>query len=136
MPLSFLLIVLTTTIVAFFAEEISGVLKKVFAIPGVKLLLPLAFASWVVVIYQPWVLWFLLFFNFLWEYLAIKLGEFLPIPLAYIIVMTLMPLIPVWGRFYYLYKKRLPIKLKEYYILGIIIWLSAAVLYIIALQKP
>lgn len=135
MPLSFLIVVLVLAIVAFFAEEFSRVLKKILAIPGAKLILPMAFASWVVVVYQPWILWFLLFFNFLWEYMAFKFSEYIPTTISYILVMTLLPLVPVWARFFYLYKKRLPMKLKDYYILGMIIWICAAVLYIVSFQK-
>lgn len=132
MPASFLIIVLTTAIIAFFSEEITGLLKKLFKIPGLKIALPLAFISWVVVVYKQWFVWFLLFFNFFWQYAALKMAEFLPVKISYIILLTLVPILPTWIRFIYLYKKKLPIKLDDYYLISIVLWLCTACTYVIS----
>ena len=44
-----ILIICLIAVLAFFSQEISGTLKKIFAIKGAKLFLPLALASWFVV---------------------------------------------------------------------------------------
>lgn len=132
MPASFLIIVLTTAIIAFFSEEITDVLKKFFKIPGVKLLLPLGFASWLVLAYQSWIVWILLFFNFFWQYITLKMAEILPLQISYIIILTIIPLIPTWIRFAYLYNKKLPINLNDYYFVAIIIWICMICTYAVS----
>ena len=59
MELTIALVFLGSAIVVFFANEFSHVFKKIWAIPGVKLLLPLCVLSWVVVVYEAWGYWLL-----------------------------------------------------------------------------
>lgn len=44
----------------FFSDEFIELVKKLFAIPGVKLIVPLAFASWAVEYFEDWLIWMLL----------------------------------------------------------------------------
>lgn len=53
-------VVLSTSIAVFFSKEFAGVYRKIIAVPGAKLLLPLIIASWLIETYEPFELWFLL----------------------------------------------------------------------------
>ncbi len=59
MELTIALVFLGSAIVVFFANEFSGVFKKIGRIPGVKLLFPLCVLSWIVVVYEAWGYWLL-----------------------------------------------------------------------------
>lgn len=49
------LLVLFSAIIVFFSREFGALFKKLFAITGVPLCLPLVMASFLVVLYEPWI---------------------------------------------------------------------------------
>lgn len=57
MLLTLALVVLVSSIVVFFSEEFIKAFKKIFAIKGVKLFLPLFAASWIIYNFSFWFLW-------------------------------------------------------------------------------
>lgn len=60
MYITVMLIALSAAILVFFSQEFSQMFRAIFAIPGVKLLLPLFLVSWLVEDHEAWGLWFLL----------------------------------------------------------------------------
>jgi len=99
MYITMVLVVLCTAIVVLFSQEFAGLFKKIFAIPGVKLLLPLAFASWVIETYENWGLWLLLWCKDGLHTLMHRLDVYLPthvssLSLAHIIHLFLLASLP------------------------------------------
>lgn len=58
------LLVFISAITVAFSKEFGGLFKKFFAIPGVKLILPLLIMTLLVIHFEPWVLWALLYIKF------------------------------------------------------------------------
>ena len=101
MSVIIVLVVLCTAIVVFFAQEFARLFKKIAAIPGVMLLVPLAFASWVVEYYEDWGLWLLLLFKNGLHQLIHWLDEHLPpqlvaVSFSHILQLCLLAGLPVW----------------------------------------
>ncbi len=127
------LIVFLASIAAFFAQEFGRMFKKLFAIPGMKLLLPLVLASWLIIVYEEWGLWLLLRVQGALHSLIHRLHALVPfengsLPFAKVIYLFLMASLPVWcfelaalrrGR-----RKRQP----PTYWIGLILWIIAAIL--------
>ena len=59
--LSLTLIIFISAIVLLFAQEFTLFTRKLADIPSIKLLVPLAFASWITVIFEDWISWLLLY---------------------------------------------------------------------------
>lgn len=60
MELMLAALVFLSAVVLLFAKEFEAVIHKIAAIPGIKLTLPLLFASFIVEQYDAWCVWFLL----------------------------------------------------------------------------
>ncbi len=125
--------VVLTAIAAFFSQEFTGFFKKIFAIPGVKLILPLALASWLVESYEDWLLWILLTLKNALHYVVHGLDALIPLHLgavsfAHIIHLFLLASVPVWV-ILALGKSRGMYEPWPYtYLVGIVLWLLAAIL--------
>jgi hypothetical protein len=63
MYLTLALVVLFASIAVFFSQEFISVFKKLFAIKGVKLFLPLFLASWFVFTFDYWALWIVYYYR-------------------------------------------------------------------------
>lgn len=63
MLLTLALVVLFASIAVFFAQEFITMFKKLFAIKGVKLFLPLFIASWLVYTLDYWALWIVYYYR-------------------------------------------------------------------------
>ena len=127
------LITFFASIAAFFAQEFGRMFKKLFAIPGMKLLLPLILASWVIIVYEEWGLWLLLRTHIATHQLIHRLHALVPfeqgsLPFTKVIFLFLMATLPIWffelaalrkGR-----RKRIP---RTYWI-GWVLWVIAAIL--------
>lgn len=127
------LITFLASIAAFFAQEFGRMFKKLFAIPGMKLLLPLALASWLIIVYEEWGLWLLLRAQIATHQLVHRLHALVPfeqgsLPFIKIIFLFLIASLPIWcfelaalrkGR-----RKRIP---RTYWI-GWVLWVIAAIL--------
>ena len=99
----FAFIVLGLAIVAFFSQECIRVCKKITSIPGAKLLLPLAFASWMLEEYEDWGGWLLVKFQAVLHQTIHFFSTLLPfefergkISLIRIIFLFLLACLPVW----------------------------------------
>ena len=133
MMLKLALIVFFTSIVAFFAQEFGRMFKKIFAIPGVLLLAPLAVASWLIEVYEDWGIWLLSMFQAEIHQFIHKLSTFVPfetgsISFVRIIYLLLIASIPVWvSRLIALRKGRCPPQSFTYW-LGLVLWIIAVIL--------
>lgn len=120
--------------IAFFSQEIHKILKKIFAIRGMPLFLPLTLASIIVYEFQPLAVTLLHFLsNHLLQfyYLIIKLlpSSAYTDSLACIIVLTLVSIVPVFILQWYAYKKTQ----KAYphpYLVSTLIWIISVLLLI------
>lgn len=52
-------VVVCSAIVAIFATEFTNIYKKLIKLPGVKLITPFFIASYIVISYKSWILWYL-----------------------------------------------------------------------------
>lgn len=133
MYLTIVLIVIFAAVVVFFSEEIAGVIIKIFSIPGVKLLLPLTFASWVVEYYQEWGLWILLWCKKLLHQLVHQLAANLPFHVGsvffvHVTHLFLLGCLPIWIG-YGVAKYRGMYEPWPYaFLSGMLLWLVAAIL--------
>lgn len=57
MLLTLALVILVGSIFVFFADEFKRTFKRLFAIKGAKLFLPLVAASWLIYTFDDWFLW-------------------------------------------------------------------------------
>lgn len=135
------LVVFCSSIAVFFSDELSALLKKISKFPGVKLLIPLLFASWLIEKYQDWGRWLLIQV----QALSFKLVEtsshivsFQAGAVSFFRVLYLFVLagLPVW--FFWLMAKYKGNTKKEprplAYRVAVVLWLVAAFLLISGLQ--
>ncbi|KTC89765.1 hypothetical protein OQJ18_07715 [Fluoribacter dumoffii] len=100
MLLTLALLVLLSSILVFFSEEFGKAIKKLFAIKGAKLIIPLFAASWLIYSYNFWVLWGIFYLreilhnvlNFLVQILPFQKGA---VPLVLIFMLTFISVVPV-----------------------------------------
>jgi len=126
------LLVLICSITVMFSQEFGRLFKKIFAIPGMKLILPLAVLTTLIVNYEDWVLWSLIKSqNFLLD-LTILLANGMPFDtgaasIANILVLIALTLLPVFA--FNVWYQRKNYHLFPYsYLVSTVIWLFVAVL--------
>ena len=108
------LIIIPSAIVLIFAQDIARLIKKVFAIPGVKLFFPLIFFSYIVDSYQQWEHYYLSYLHVVVHNSLIGMAGLLPFhQTIFIDVMSIAFLwcvlfSPVGLAFFYTKYKRLP----------------------------
>ena len=101
----FAIIILTSGFVLFFLDEFSRLYDKIFLIPGMKILLPLFAASWLVEASGEWSLWFLLRIWTFLNYFVTYLTSLFPTSsyanaLVRIIILCSFSAVPIWvGKF-------------------------------------
>ena len=101
----FAIIILMAGVVLFFLDEFSRLYDKIFLIPGMKILLPLLAASWLVEACGEWSLWFLLriwtFLNYFIAYLTTLISaSSYANTLVRMTILSLLAAIPIWaGKF-------------------------------------
>jgi len=100
MYLTLILVVFFGSIVVFFAQEFSGTFKKIFAIKGMILLIPLAVASWAVYAFDYWVLWAIYYYRELLQAGLYFLQSLIPFQkgsetIALVVLLTAVSVIPV-----------------------------------------
>ncbi|KTD50177.1 hypothetical protein Lqui_1502 [Legionella quinlivanii] len=99
MLLTLALVVFCSAIIVFFAEEFGGVAKKIFAIPGVKLILPLLIASSIVALYEDWIVWILLINKYAFHSAMSSIASLFPfeqfaaetVQILFLLILTLVP---------------------------------------------
>ncbi|KTD48597.1 hypothetical protein Lrub_0948 [Legionella rubrilucens] len=130
MLLTIALVVLCSAIVVFFSQEFSEAIKKFFKIPGMKLFLPIALASFLAAYYELWVLWALLKLKAVLYVLTEGIQAILPFDTAdwlvaqilLLFALTIIPvvLIDLWS------VKKTYERFKRPYLLSTVIWIVAA----------
>ncbi len=129
MYLTVALIVLSASIIVFFSSEFAGMYKKVWAIPGVKLIVPLAIASCVIEAYEPFELWLLLktkaFFHANIQALSAHFSVRLQV--VHILQLFLLATLPVWIIRAWEIKKKIPVVRPVTWGIGLTLWVLAAV---------
>ena len=97
----FAILILIAGFIVFFLDEISRLWKKIFLIPGMKILLPLFAASFLIEASGEWSLWLLLRIMTLTNQLIVSLASFFPNysyanTLFHIILLSLIGVLPIW----------------------------------------
>lgn len=133
--LTIALVVLICSIVVMFSTEFGELIKKIFAIRGMKLFLPLFLATFLVVYYEPWVLLGLSKIQTMLSMLATKMITWLPFEaganiLANVVLLVAFSLLPVFAL--NAWSKRKNFQAFQYsYLTSTIIWLFVAVLIVL-----
>ena len=126
------LVVFCASIAAFFAQEFGRLFKKFFALPGVKLLLPLILASSLLIIYEEFEYWLLLQFQQTLHQLIFKLDNAVPfegsLSLSRIISLFIIASFPIWIAKWSVRRKKYKNPYSGMYWLGLVLWVIAAIL--------
>lgn len=125
-------IVMLSAIVLFFSQEFIRVFKRIFEIPGAKLLLPLAVVSWLISEFHDEFLVCVLYAQkslldilaFLTQLLPFQLGAS---SVVLILFLTLITVVPVFVLHVYLLKKNYQ-GYQYPYLTSTLIWLATALL--------
>lgn len=134
MYLTLALVVFSAAILVLFSQEFIGFFKKIFAIKGAKLFLPLLIASWLVVDFEDIFVWGLYYFREILNAIVLFLSQIIPFQGAYsivlIILLTIISVVPVFLFDMYLIKKTY--KHYEYpYITSTLIWIITALAFVL-----
>ncbi len=137
MLVSIALIVLISSIVVFFAREFGELFKKIFKIPGLKLLLPLFVASTLLIVYEVFVHWLLLRLQKIVHQLIVKLATILPFEkgalfIARIILLFMIGSLPIWIEAWSDFRKTYKEPHSGIYWIGMMLWIITAVLLTVA----
>lgn len=135
MKLALAIIVFAASIAVFFADEWVRLFKRIVAIPGVRLIVPLLCFSWLIETYQAWGHWLLIrmqatlysFESILVGLFPFKIGTIHLIRIFYLTSLACLPVILAW--MLALYRKELPALKRSYYI-GIVLWILGVFLII------
>ncbi|MBL7479462.1 hypothetical protein [Legionella bononiensis] len=134
MLLTLALVIFAAAIMILFAQEFIRTFKKIFAIKGAKLFLPLLLGSWLVLNFDYLCLWGFYYYQEILNAIVVFLAGLIPIqsiarPLVLIIVLTLISVVPVVLLDLYLVKKTY--KHYEYpYLTSTLIWIITAVMFL------
>ncbi|WP_133135764.1 hypothetical protein [Legionella rowbothamii] len=95
------MVILLGAITVFFSQEFLGVIKKIFAVKGVKLFLPLLVASWFVFSFSDWVILAITWYREILVKIFTVLVSIIPLPqiaehVTVVIVLTLVSVLPVF----------------------------------------
>lgn len=95
------LVILLGAIAVFFSQEFLGIIKKIFAVKGVKLFLPLLVASWLVFSFGGWLVLMLTYYRETLVKIVTISVSILPLPqiagyVALVMVLTLVSVLPVY----------------------------------------
>lgn len=137
MYLTLALVILLGAIFVLFSKEFIQVVKKIFAIKGAKVVLPLFLASWFAYNFEPWCLWAVYYYR---EILLGIIGFFtglfssqsIAAPIITILLLTLISVVPVlllewitWRKSYQHYPYP--------YLTSSLIWIVSVVLLVVSL---
>jgi hypothetical protein len=126
-------VVFISAIIVTFSKELGNFIKKILAIPGVGLLLPLTLVTILVVTYEPWVLAGLFYIKSSLHSTIMRVVSILPfqtgaqIIVATLVIMglTLLPVLAlnVWS------KRRTRLPFSHSGVISAAIWLLVAILF-------
>jgi hypothetical protein len=136
MMLSLAMIVFPSAILLLFAQEFARLTRKLLAIPGVKLLLPILLASCLIEIYQDWEQWVLLYTQAKFHNWVQMTGERMPfqagaqhlIRVASLFILPCLPISLFWVEVKRKGEHTLP---AVSYYLSAMLWLVAASVLIV-----
>lgn len=139
MLFSLALIVLCTSTVVFFADEFASLIKKISHIPGVKLFVPLLLVSWLIEIYEDWLLWLLLQckegLHYLLHYTVDELfSNKQIIAWVHVALLYLFATLPAWILLLWSKLRNMPKPWSYTYWAGSFIWLIVSVL--LSVHRP
>jgi hypothetical protein len=130
--LTLALVVAFSAIILFFAKEFGDLFKKIFAIPGAKLFLPLIGVTLLLTLYEPWV-YFALFYmkkvlhdfiSFVVSLLPFRKGA---ISLVSIVLFMALALLPAYAmNVWRIHKTNLPFPHSKF--LSAMLWLFTVIL--------
>lgn len=130
--LTLALVVAFSAIILFFAKEFGDLFKKLFAIPGAKLFLPLIGVTFLVALYEPWV-YFALFYvkkalhDFIYYLVALLPFRKGAISLVSIILFMTLALVPAYAmNKWRIHKTNLPFPHGKF--LSAMLWLFTVIL--------
>ena len=123
--------VFSAAIFVFFSQEFIRAIKKILAIKGANLIIPLALASWVIYSFDYWFLWLIIYYREVLRQLLALLMYAIPYqPVALILLLTLISIVPVFV-LDWLSRKR---TFKPYpypYLTSTIIWITTSLLIVL-----
>lgn len=132
--LTLALVVAFSAIIILFSREFGALFKKIFAVPGGKLFLPLIIMTSLIVLYEPWVYTALLYIKRNLHYLITLGADCFPftmgaISLVSIVIIMLFALLPaylmdVWS----IRKTHIPFSHSKF--LGVFLWLMVLILIV------
>ncbi|KTD43713.1 hypothetical protein [Legionella quateirensis] len=137
MLLTLALVVFAAAIMTLFAQEFIRTFKKIFAIKGAKLVLPLLLGSWLVLNFDYLCLWGFYYYQEILNAVVVFLAGLIPFqsiarPIVLILILTLISVAPVVLLDLYLVKKTF--KHYEYpYLTSTLIWIVTAVMFIVVI---
>lgn len=134
MLLTVALVVLCSSIFVLFSKEFGNLIKKIFTIPGTKLLLPLVLITTFYVLFEPWAILFILKLKALLHLLVAAIESLIPFTwaadfVANLLVLITFTLLPVFALNAWCIKKTY-VPFKYPYLLSTILWLFIAVLLV------
>ncbi|KTC79048.1 hypothetical protein [Legionella cherrii] len=100
MLLTLTLLVLFGSILVFFSEEFIKTIKKIFAIKGAKLIIPLFVASWLIFSFDLWVLWAIYYLREMLHDILNYLVQIMPfqnwaLQVVLVFMLTFLSVVPV-----------------------------------------
>jgi hypothetical protein len=139
MLLTIALVVVGCAIMVLFSTEFANLFKKLFAIPAVKLCVPLILISSLVVSYEYWVTWGLWIAKWFLHNLAARLASLFPftgnLGIANIIILMFFSVLPVWALNFWIERKTFE-SFQYRFITSLIIWLLIAILLTVSYSYP
>ncbi|AUH72165.1 hypothetical protein [Legionella sainthelensi] len=129
------LLVFLGSILVFFSEEFIKIFKKLFAIKGAKLFIPLFLASWLIYTFDFWFLWIAFYLRETLLYVVMFLTSIMPFrtganSVALVILLTTASVVPVFILDIQSRRKSFR-KYKYPYVTSWIIWILCVVLLVI-----
>ncbi|MDI9819738.1 MULTISPECIES: hypothetical protein [unclassified Legionella] len=125
------LVVFLGSITVFFTQEIANVLKKVFAAPGMPVVIPLLLASSLIAYYEDWVVWGLLAIKTLLHRMASLIASWLPfngaLLVANILVLMICSVLPVAVANFWVKHKRFE-SFNHAFFINMLLWLLLTIL--------
>ena len=135
MLITLAVVVFFASIFVFFSQEFIRTFKRLFAIKGAKLILPLAAASWFVYKFELWVLWAIYYYREVLLNMVTLVTHILPFKraapgIALILVLTLLSVVPVFIADF-IFKKRTFRPYPYPYLTSSLIWVLNAVVLVV-----
>jgi len=132
MLLTLAMVIFFASIAVFFSQEFIRGIKKIFAIKGAILFIPLLIASWLIYTFQYWALWGVFYYREVLQTMLSFLIHIMPFkqaarPLSLILLLTFISVVPVLV-IDLLMVKRTYLHYKYPYVTSALIWLISAVL--------